>query len=80
MYVNTPGLGLTEGQIAEVREYAFRNGNIKAVSKALSFWLNIKYPNHTYRLLIETLIELREGVLADLVARNGKLIIKHNSD
>ncbi len=72
MYVNTPGLGLTEGQIAEVRDYAFRSGNIMAVSKALSYWLNIN-PYHTYRLLIETLIELQQGVLADKVAKSGKL-------
>ncbi len=71
-YVDTPGLGLTPSQIADVRDCALKHGNEMAMSTALRLWLNYNLFK-TYRSLIEILLELNEGSLAVKLATYGKL-------
>ena len=70
-YVDTPGLGLTPSQIADVQDCALKHGNEMAMSTALRVWLNYNLFK-TYRSLIEILLELNEGSLAVKLATYGK--------
>ena len=70
-YVGTPGLGLGQGQMVDVRDCAFRHGNEAGMTKALECWLN-NNPFHTYRHLIEILLTLKEGTLVHEIVTISK--------
>ncbi|XP_064392947.1 uncharacterized protein LOC135340528 isoform X2 [Halichondria panicea] len=67
-FVRKPGFDLNNADIADLKECAFRNGYQLAMYEALRKWENIIL-DFTYRSLLEILISLREGALADQVCR-----------
>ena len=73
-YVESPGLNLKVGQIADIRECASRHGNEMAMYKVLKLWQN-RNPYVTYGTLVEVLVELNEGTLADQICKTGELKI-----
>ncbi len=69
-FVRKPGF---DADIADLKECAFRNGYQQAMYEALRKWENVIL-DFTYRSLLEILISLREGALADQVCRTCELI------
>ncbi|XP_064395248.1 uncharacterized protein LOC135342446 isoform X2 [Halichondria panicea] len=68
-FVRKPGFDLNNADIADLETIASkRNGNQQAMCEALRKWGNV-IRDFTYRSLLEILISLREGALADQVCR-----------
>ncbi len=74
-FVRKPGFDLTNADIADLKKIAFMNGNQLAMCEALRKWENV-ICDFTYRSLLEILISLREGALADQVCRTCELLYK----
>ncbi len=74
-FVRKPGFDLTNADIADLKKIAFMNGNQLAMCEALTRWRKFITP-FTYRSLLEILISLREGALADQVCRTCELLYK----
>ncbi len=74
-FVNSPGFGLTNADIADLKDCASKHGNQLAMYEALTKWENV-ICDFTYRSLLEILISLREGALADQVCRTCELLYK----
>ncbi len=74
-FVRKPGFGLTNADIADLKKIAFMNGNQLAMYEALTKWGNFTH-HFTYRSLLEILISLHEGALADQVCRTCELLYK----
>ncbi len=74
-FVRKPGFDLTNADIADLKKIAFMNGNQLAMCEALRKWENVITP-FTYRSLLEILISLREGALADQLCRTCELLYK----
>ncbi len=70
-----PGFDLTNAEIADLKDCAFRSGYRQAMYEALRKWEN-KILDFTYRSLLEILISLCEGALADQVCRTCELLYK----
>ncbi len=70
VYCGEPGLNLNRSQQADVRHCALEGGNEMAMVTALRLWSE-RNPYVSYRTLIETLLELEEGVVADEVCKTG---------
>ncbi|XP_064392953.1 uncharacterized protein LOC135340532 isoform X2 [Halichondria panicea] len=67
-FVRSPGFDLTNAEIADLKDCASKHGNQLAMCEALRKWGNV-IRDFTYRSLLEILIGLREGALADQVCR-----------
>ncbi len=75
-FVRKPGFDLNNADIADLETIASRrNGNQQAMCEALRKWENV-ICDFTYRSLLEILISLREGALADQVCRTCELLCK----
>ena len=70
-----PGFHLNNSDTADLKDCAFRNGYQQAMYEALKKWEN-KILDFTYRSLLEILISLCEGALADQVCRTCELLYK----
>ncbi len=70
VYWGEPGLNLSRSQQADVKHCALRGGNEMAMVTALRLWSE-RNPYVSYRALVETLLELEEGVVADEVCKTG---------
>ncbi len=74
-FVRKPGFDLNNADIADLETIASkRNGNQLAMYEALRKWENV-IRDFTYRSLLEILLSLREGALADQVCRTCELLI-----
>ncbi len=74
-FVGSPGFDLTNDEIADLKDCASKHGNQNAMYEALKKWEN-KIRDFTYRSLLEILISLCEGPLADQVCRICELVYK----
>ncbi len=74
-FVNSPGFDLNNADIADLKDCASKHGNQQAMCEALKKWENV-ICDFTYRSLLEILISLREGALADQVCRTCELLYK----
>ncbi len=74
-FVNSPGFDLTNADIADLKDCASKHGNQQATYTALRKWENV-ICDFTYRSLLEILISLCEGALADQVCRTCELLYK----
>ncbi len=75
VYVGVPGFGLNSNKadIADLKDCASANGHQYAMKKAFEKWLDVSYDKViTYRVLVEILIELRKGTVAEAVCRSGE--------
>ena len=70
-YLGVPGLGLAESERVDVTKRAFNEGNRRGMQLALNTWIR-KHTYKTYRSLVEILLELEQGDLANKVCKNGK--------
>ena len=73
-FVRSPGFALTNAEIADLKDCASKHGNQLAMYEALKKWGNV-IRDFTYRSLLEILISLREGALADQVCRTCEYFI-----
>ncbi len=71
-YVGRAGFGLNAAAIADLRDCAKEDGNQYAMSEALRKWSNVTSA-FTYRSLVEILIKLRKGTVAEDVCRTSEL-------
>ena len=75
-FVRKPGFDLNNADIADLETIASkRNGNQQAMCEALRKWGNV-IRDFTYRSLLEILISLREGAMADQVCKTCELLYK----
>ncbi len=75
-FVRKPGFDLNNADVADLETIASRrNGNQQAMCEALRKWENV-ICDFTYRSLLQNLISLREGALADQVCRTCELLYK----
>ncbi len=75
LFVGVPGFGLNEADKADLMDCARDIGNQHAMKEALKKWIDASYKKDqviTYRLLVEILIELRKGTVAEAVCRTGE--------
>ncbi len=70
-----PGFHLNNSDTADLKDCAFRSGYRQAMYEALKKWEN-KILDFTYRSLLDILISLCEGALADQVCRTCELLYK----
>ncbi len=68
-------IDLTNAEIADLNDCASKHGNQLAMCEGLRKWGNV-IRDFTYRSLLEILIGLREGALADQVCRTCELLYK----
>ncbi len=69
-FVRSSGFDLNNADIEDLKDCASKHGNQQAMYEALRKWENVIL-DFTYRSLLEILISLREGVLADQVCRTS---------
>ena len=74
-FVRSSGFDLNNADIEDLKECASKHGNQQAMYEALMKWGKF-IRDFTYRSLLEILIGLREGALADQVCRTCELLYK----
>ena len=62
-------LGLTAGQQTDVKDLAFRRNTKTAMAEALRLWRQPNPYTSTFRVLIEILLDLRRGDVAERVCQ-----------
>ncbi len=75
LYVGVSGFNLNEADKADLKDCASVNGHQHAMTMALEKWINASYKKGqeiTYRVLVEILIELSKGTVAETVCRTGE--------
>ncbi len=75
VYVGVPGFGLNEADIADLKDCASANRHQHAMKEALKKWIDASYKKGqviTYRVLVDILIELHKGTVAEKVCRTGE--------
>ena len=65
------GFNFNESQKADVKRCVNQSGQEAGTFKALTIWQN-RNPSVTYRALIEIVLKLEEGLLAEKVCRLGE--------
>ena len=74
-FVRSSGFDLNNADVEDLKECALRSGNQQAMYEALKKWGNV-IRDFTYRSLLEILISLREGAMADQVCKTCELLYK----
>ncbi len=72
-FVRSSGFDLNNADVEDLKECASKHGNQQAMYEALKKWGNV-IRDFTYQSLLEILISLREGALADQVCRTCELL------
>ena len=70
-FVGASGFNLDETDKADIKELVHQKGLKEGIVRAFICWLN-KNPYATYRKLIDMLLNLDEGCLANQVCNSGK--------
>ncbi len=79
LYVGTPGFGLIQADIADLRAISTRLGYQHAMVEAFKKWFNVSHDVVTYRSLINILLQLHKAAVAEAVCKTGKLLTKYNT-